>query len=315
MKRIVIITLIAIVVLFAGLAIVTYASLDSVIKAAVERVGSDVTGTQVTLDEADIEPIAGKGSLRGFRMTNPHGFRRDSAFRFEEVSVSVDTGSLGDEVIVLHEVSILKPQITYEFADIGTNLDTIRENIERKVEEMQGESPTPAQNEGQSKEQSQGQGQSKEQAAGPPQAEEMKFIIRNLYFRDGTVSLAATNLTERKITTPLPDIHLTNIGSESGGVSPAVILDEAFGAVITESGRALSTIDLEAALTGLGSEAEAVRAQLERHLDVEGARLGRAVESGAAEAGRALESGANEAGKAIDRNAKEVEGAVRSLFD
>ncbi len=63
-------------------------NLNDIVRAAVEKVGSDMTQTNVVLNEVDIELTSGKGALRGFRFTNPSGFSDDDAFKFDEVSAT-----------------------------------------------------------------------------------------------------------------------------------------------------------------------------------------------------------------------------------
>ncbi len=49
--------------------------LGSIIVTAVETTGSEVTKTKVTLAGADIDLSSGKGTLQGFKMGNPAGFK------------------------------------------------------------------------------------------------------------------------------------------------------------------------------------------------------------------------------------------------
>ncbi|MBT7506647.1 MAG: hypothetical protein HN644_10265, partial [Rhodospirillales bacterium] len=46
------------------------------------------------------------------------------------------------------------------------------------------------------------------------------------------------------LSTDLPDIHLTDIGKESGGASPAEVADEIISAITKYSSSAASGIDL-----------------------------------------------------------------------
>ena len=106
---------VVVVVLLAVGGVVYFASnLDSIIKAAVEKFGSEATKTQVTLSSVDLTIKTGAASLNGFRMTNPAGFKTDQAMSFGTVSVKIDTGSLTSDVIVIKEVVIAAPDITYE---------------------------------------------------------------------------------------------------------------------------------------------------------------------------------------------------------
>jgi len=76
MKKILIIGVILIVAVVGVGAYVLLSSIDSVVKAAVEEIGSDATGTKVSLNEVEISPISGFGALRGFRMTIPKALPR-----------------------------------------------------------------------------------------------------------------------------------------------------------------------------------------------------------------------------------------------
>ncbi len=90
MKKLLIIGVILIVGVVGVGAYVLLSSLDSVVKTAVEQIGSDATGTKVTLNEVEISPTSGYGALRGFRMTNPQGFAEGDAFKFDEISLTID---------------------------------------------------------------------------------------------------------------------------------------------------------------------------------------------------------------------------------
>jgi hypothetical protein len=61
-----VVLIIVVVVLFVALA-----SVDSIVKAAIERVGSDVTQTEVTVDEVDISLTSGEGTIRGLLIGHP----------------------------------------------------------------------------------------------------------------------------------------------------------------------------------------------------------------------------------------------------
>ena len=73
---------------------------------------------------------SGEGVLRGLKMGNPKGFKSDSAFRLGEVRVRIDIDSLGRDTVVIKEVVITAPEITYELWPNGSNIDAIRRNVE-----------------------------------------------------------------------------------------------------------------------------------------------------------------------------------------
>ncbi len=153
MKKILIGVGVLVVIVAVGV-FVLLGSLDDIVKAAVEKIGSDLTQTEVTLNDVNIEETSGKGVLRGFRVTNPAGFSDDDAFKFDEVSVTIDATSILSDPVIIKEIVIIGPEIIYEFGDSGTNLDRLNKNVQSKVESGGGSS-----------------------------SEGRKFIIENLFLR------------------------------------------------------------------------------------------------------------------------------------
>jgi hypothetical protein len=113
MKRVILMGGVLIAALIAVGVYVLYSSLDTVVQSAVEQVGSDATGTRVTLGEVDISPTSGSGALRQFCMTNPKGFEEGDAFKFEEVSVTIDLSTIASDPVVIKEIVVQAPEITY----------------------------------------------------------------------------------------------------------------------------------------------------------------------------------------------------------
>src|SRR3546814_691585 len=153
-------------------------SLNDIVKAAVEKAGSDLSQTDVRLDEVDIELASGKGALRGFRVTNPDGFSDGDAFRFDEVSVTLDLATVRSDPVVIEEVVIDGPVVVYELGPGGgSNLDTLNRNVQSKTA---------------------GQGGASDGGSDTP-----NIVIENLYLRNGTMSLRAPLLDEA-MSLPLP---------------------------------------------------------------------------------------------------------------
>ena len=129
MKKILIIGVILLVAVVGVGVYVVMSQLDSVVKTAVEQIGSDATGTQVTLQGVEISPTDGHGALRGFRMTNPKGFAEGDAFKFNEISLTIDVTSVFSDPVVIKEIVIDKPEVTYAIGKSSTNVDEIQKNV------------------------------------------------------------------------------------------------------------------------------------------------------------------------------------------
>jgi hypothetical protein len=215
-------------------------SLDSVVKAAVEQIGSEATGTQVSLNQVEISPTSGFGALRGFRMTNPKGFAEGDAFKFDEINVTLDITTVFSDPVVINEIVIDKPEITYAIGEGGSNVDEIQKNVNDYA----------------------GAGGESTGAAGGS-SEGPNLIIKNLYMRNGTVTVSAPAMTAETMSAPLPDIHLTDIGQEGRGATPGEVVQQAMAAVVTSAKQAVQSVDVDALMKGAGEMAGEAQKKLE----------------------------------------------------
>lgn len=260
-----------------------FANLNDIIKAAIEEVGGELTGTEVAIDDVDISLEDGFGALRGFRVVNPDGFTRDNAFSFGEVEVEIDTSTVFDDIVVIREVKVLRPKITYELAGDDDNLNTLKRNTTSNAERLQNEA---------------GGGESAPAASGEAESGQ-KFVIEQVNLIDGEIRVRATQLTDRTVDVPLPDVTLRDIGKDEGGADPAAIAGEVMGGLLDNVTAAASRIDV----TGLLKDAGAL---------AEDAAEAAAEQAGAA--AKAVEEGASGAVDDAADAAKDAGDAVKGLF-
>ncbi len=245
-------------------------SLDSIIKAAVEKYGSEVTQVEVRLDKAKVSITSGKGALRGLTVGNPEGFKTDRAFSLGEISVALDVGTVTQNPVVIKEIVILAPVVTYEMGPEGSNIDTIQRNVNAYA--------------------GTGKGKAKEKAPSKGDDQEgRKLIIQHLYVKKGKVNISATMLKGKELSAPLPDIHLKDIGKQKGGADPSEVVEKLVRAISQSVGKAVGTLDLDK-LVGSAKQAVAgVKGQLE------------GVKGSAASAKQAVEEGAKKLGGAFKK--------------
>lgn len=241
MKKILIFGVILLVAVVGVGVYVVMSQLDSVVKTAVEQIGSDATGTQVTLQGVEISPTDGHGALRGFRMTNPKGFAEGDAFKFDEISLTIDVTSVFSDPVVIKEIVIDKPEVTYAIGKSSTNVDEIQKNVNDYAGAQESGS-----------------------GGGGGGSEGPKIVIENLYMRDGTVTVSAPGITDEKVSAPLPDIHLTGIGAEGNGATPAEVASQTMTAVVASAKQAVKSVDLDAVLKGAGEMAGEAQKELEK---------------------------------------------------
>lgn len=255
MKKILIIGAILIVAVVGVGVYVFMSSLDSVVKAAVEQIGSEATGTKVTLNEVEISPTSGFGALRGFRMTNPQGFAEGDAFKFDEINLTIDISTLLSDPVVIKEIVIEKPEITYAIGEGTSNVDEIQKN----VNDYAGAKDS-------------GSGGGGSSSEGP------KLIIENLYMRNGTVTVSAPEMTDETLSAPLPDIHLTDIGKDDRGATPGEVARQAMAAIVDAAKQAVQSVDVDALLKGAGEMAKQAQEELEKAAEGAGGAASEAVD-------------------------------------
>lgn len=222
---------------------VVYVVLSSgdLIKAAVEKFGSEATRAEVTLDAVDLDLTSGKGALKGFVVGNPSGFKTPSAFKLGSVSIHVDAKTLAEDPVVIKEITVNAPEVTYELGDQGSNVDALQRNVDAYVKKMGGGSG--------------GQASSSDGGGGP------KLVIENLWVRGGKANVSASILQGESLSATLPDIHLKDIGKDQGGATPADVAKKVMDALNQSVGNAMASIGvgktLDSLKTKLGGAAEA----------------------------------------------------------
>jgi hypothetical protein len=201
-----------IVVVIIAVVVYVVVSSGSLIKAAIEKFGPPITQTTVTLKEADVSLTSGTGALKGLVIGNPKGYKTPSSFALGEVSVKLDVASVTKDAVLIHEIVIAAPQITYELGGpAGDNIRQIRDNAQAFAK-AHGAGGGGA-------------------AAKPEEGGGKKLIIENLYVRGGKIAVAATVLGGKTMDASLPDIHLKDIGKDKGGATPGEVADKLLGAL------------------------------------------------------------------------------------
>ncbi len=265
MKKTVLITVAMVVALTCIVVFFLFISLDTLVTMAVEKYGTEILKADVRLNQTDISASSGKGSLSGLRVSNPDGFETESALELDKVDVHIDMGTIAGNTVVIKEVNLLAPQVTYERGAQGSNLDALKRNI------TGGESSGSPQK---------GGADSKDTGGGGK-----KLIIENLYIREGKVSVSAVGLGGKKMSVGLPTVHLKDIGKDKGGASPEEVVKKILDAIGDITGNAVKTLGVDKAIEQVsGAAGDAAKEVLGKN---------------AGEAQKALEKGAGEIGSAV----------------
>ncbi len=227
-KRIISIVLSLLLIALVGGVIYIKTNLNSIVKSAMEKYGSEITQTEVSIKNVDISLTSGEGTISGFHIGNPKSFFAASAIDIGEVSMQLDTNSIaGTGPIIINKVTIDSPQITYEVNMSGdNNLQTIQKNVGGGSSSSSGENSR-------------------------------NVVIKDLYIKNGEVSVTHNLLNGDKLKAPLPTIHLQNIGEKNSGVSPEQLAARVIGEMIKGASKAGgSALSKElTSLKGIGGKA------------------------------------------------------------
>jgi len=209
----VLVVLIVVVVLFLG----------QVVKTTVEKVGPQVTGVDVSLERARVYLLLGDIKLKGLVIGNPEGFKTPSAMELGRFVIDLDMGSLFTDTIVIKEILIDGPQVTYERALRSSNLGQIQKNMEPKEKDK----PAKETKEGKPAKADKGPGK--------------KIVIEDFLFENGQIHVSTPLAGGKDLTVPLPKIHLEDIGKGSGGASVSEVVNQLFGAIAKSAGKAVAS--------------------------------------------------------------------------
>jgi len=196
MKKLLIRILIAlaVIVILAVLAVGLF--LDGAIKKGVETIGPQIAKVDIKLDSVNLSLLSGSAKIKGLIVGNPEGYKTPNAISVGSTRVSVSSGSLLSDKIVVKSIRVESPEITFEGGFGGNNLSKILDNVNATV----GGSDQPVAKES--------------KPAKKLQVDD--FLITGAKVK---VSLKGTGGFAAPV--PIPDIHFTNLGQGPDGITPA----------------------------------------------------------------------------------------------
>jgi uncharacterized protein involved in outer membrane biogenesis len=203
-------------------------NLGDLIKTAVEEFGPPITKTEVRLGGADISILSGSGTLSDFYLGNPKGFKMPSAMECKTIRVKVNTDSLTKDKIIIDEIYVDSPVISYEKRGNTDNFQTIVNNIKKTVA---GEKKAGTTTE-----------EKKSETGSEKTIQINDFIVKN-----GKINLGGSLLDafgDQGMGIDLPDIHLKDIGKDKE-TTPA----EAFAQILGQM-----TGDVTGTVTQVGKQ-------------------------------------------------------------
>ena len=229
---------IVLVVLIGAVFWFGWSQLGNLVKFGIEKGTPPVVQTSVTVQHVKLSPFSGIGAIEGFEIGNLKGFTAPYAVRIGRAEVAVDIKSISAEKIVVQHIHINDPEINLEAGLGGTNLKHIADNAKNFASQQ-----TPNTSKGASTPAA--------PAADNKPAKPIKFQVNELLITGAKLSASVAGVVpgaEAKLT--LPEIRLTNIGSDGAGISPAELTALIFSHISTEAAKASASGSLKNLLQG-----------------------------------------------------------------
>ncbi len=205
-------------------------SYESIVKNLVHKYGSEITGTDVSLEGFKISLTNGEGQIKKIVVANPKGYQNANFLSLDGITVKVDIKSLTTDTIIIDSIIIDKPVISYEILSLTqNNIKEIQNNINKftaksaSSDKTKEAAPTKEEN-----------GSSK------------KVIIKKLQINSGEINAAASagDLASGNITVPLPDINMTNIGGGQNGNDIPEIISKVLNQILSTASKAVATVKI-----------------------------------------------------------------------
>jgi hypothetical protein len=242
MKKVVLVWVGGIFVVIIALVVAAGLFIGPIIKAGVETLGPKIMRVPVTLESVVVSLPGGSASINGLNVGNPEGYTSSGALRLGSAAVSLEVMSVFSEKIHLRSVLVDSLEVTYDGGLTGeSNLGTIMNNVNASA--------------GKTGKASGVSGQGKEESAGKPAP---KIQLDDLLIKGVKVHVNLRGISSKTMTMSLPDIHLTGLGKDTGGMTPEDLIQTVLGQVTGSTLEAVkgSLLDTGKALKGLGKELE-----------------------------------------------------------
>lgn len=180
---------------FTALTLVAMFWLGPLAQKAVEKYGPEVLGAEVRVEDVSVGILRGVVKIKGLYVGNPQGFSQPSALEVGNFQLNMQLASLRTDTIVIDDVLIDEPLVTYERSKGEVNLKQLMANAQAYADKLSG-------------------GEQDKAADDEPAK---KVLIKRLRIRNGQVRTKLPGLPP--VTLKLPDVEKHNIGGASEGTN------------------------------------------------------------------------------------------------
>ncbi len=221
-------------VALAGAAYYLTPSLENIVKTVVHKYGSQITGTEVNLNGFKLSLTNGEGSINGLTVANPKNYKSANLLDLGGVKVKVNLKSLTTDTIIIDEIRVDKPVITYEMLSLTqNNIKQLQENIAQNTASAEKEEAKDA-------------AAAKENTASSEEkASAKKVIIKLVSINEGELKvISPLQSNDTALDVKLPSITLKNIGEEKKGESIASSISKILSKILATASQTVVSNNL-----------------------------------------------------------------------
>ena len=241
-SKITLFTLLLVVIAIGASVFYVINNLDSLVKNAIEKYGSEATQTAVRVESVKITLKEGSSVIKGLSVANPAGFEAKYAFSLGEIGNKINIESLSNDVIVIDDITIRAPHVYFEMnKKRQTNLNELKKNLLGTAPDTTSKKQTDT------------------------QSKEPRFILKRVHFSEGKIFAKVVPLNNKEYQLKLPEILLRNLGGSKGAT--AAQLSHEILSVLSD--RALAEVKKK----GVGAELDKAKAQVKEKIAAEKAKL------------------------------------------
>jgi uncharacterized protein involved in outer membrane biogenesis len=202
---------IIVVALIVVTLIVVGVNLGRIVKEAIEVYGPKMTQTTVSVDKVTLSLLTGSAKVTQLNIGNPQGYKSPSAIAAGTIAVGLNPMSLMSDKIVIRTVRFESPEVTFEGGLTGNNLSQIMDNINSSSKSSETLSTN---------------------VATQPKPEK-RYEVDDLLISGAKAQVILTSPVQRQVSLTLPEIHLTDLGTDGEGITASDLSKRVLNAIIT----------------------------------------------------------------------------------
>jgi hypothetical protein len=102
--------------------------IDVVARRGIQKVIKDALGAPAEIQKVRLR-LSGKAEITGARIGNPGGYERPVALDIANLEAFLDTDTLSSDVLVIHDMLVIRPDFTVEFENGTSNIAVLVDRL------------------------------------------------------------------------------------------------------------------------------------------------------------------------------------------